>query len=93
MSCGVGHRLGSDLTLLWLWCSPAATAPIEPLAWEPPYGAGAALRRQIIIIIIIVRRRSVAFVASVINECIQNKSMHTKYRPKNMNIVVIWKSG
>mgnify|MGYP007088182029 CR=1 FL=1 len=82
----------------WLWCRPAATAPIEPLAWEPPYAAGAALRRQIIIIIIIiVRRRSVAFVASVINECIQNKSMHTKYRPKkiteNMNIVVIWKSG
>ena len=26
--------------LLWLWCRPAATAPIRPLAWEPPYAAG-----------------------------------------------------
>ena len=23
-----------------------ATAPIRPLAWEPPYAAGAALKRQ-----------------------------------------------
>ena len=28
VSCGVGHRCGSDLTLLWLWYRPAATAPI-----------------------------------------------------------------
>ena len=28
MSCGVGHRHGSDPKLLWLWCRPAATAPI-----------------------------------------------------------------
>ena len=41
MSCGVGHRRGSDLVLLWLWCGPAATAPIRPLAWELPYAAGA----------------------------------------------------
>ena len=34
MSCGIGHRLGSDLVLLWLWCRPAATAPIWTLAWE-----------------------------------------------------------
>ena len=27
--------------MLWLWCRPAATA-IRPLAWEPPYAAGAA---------------------------------------------------
>ena len=46
MSCGVGRRCGSDLALLWLWSRPAATAPIRPLAWEPPYAAGAALRRQ-----------------------------------------------
>ena len=26
-----------------MWCRPAATAPIQPLAWEPPY---AALKRQ-----------------------------------------------
>ena len=46
MSCGVGHRLGSDLALLWLWCRPAATALIQPLAWEPPYAVGVALKIQ-----------------------------------------------
>ena len=30
--------------LLWLWCRAQATAPIRPLAWEPPYAAGAALK-------------------------------------------------
>ena len=39
MSCGVGCRLGSDPELLWLWHRPMATAPIRPLAWEPPYAA------------------------------------------------------
>jgi len=39
MSSGVGRR---DPELLWLWCRPAATAPIRPLAWEPPYAVGAA---------------------------------------------------
>ena len=34
-----------DLSLLWLWCKPAATALIRPLAWEPPYAAGAALEK------------------------------------------------
>ena len=29
-----------DPALLWLWHRPAATAPIRPLAWEPPYAAG-----------------------------------------------------
>ena len=38
MRYGVGHRRGSDLVLLWLWCRLAAAAPIQPLAWEPPYG-------------------------------------------------------
>ena len=33
MSCGVGHRHGSDLVLLWLWRRPAATALIRPLAY------------------------------------------------------------
>ena len=45
MSCGVGHRRGSDLVLRWLRCRLAATAPIQPLAWEPPYAAGATLKR------------------------------------------------
>ena len=44
MSCGVGHRRGSDSALLWLWHRPAAIAPIKPLAWEPPYAAGVALK-------------------------------------------------
>ena len=35
-----------DLALLWLWCTPAATAPIGPLAWEPLYAVGAALKSQ-----------------------------------------------
>ena len=43
MSCGVGCRLISDPALLWLCCRPAATAPIRPLAWEPPYATGATL--------------------------------------------------
>ena len=28
--------------MLWLWRRPVATAPIRPLAWEPPYAAEAA---------------------------------------------------
>jgi len=28
------------------WCRPAATALIRPLAWEPPYATGAALRKK-----------------------------------------------
>ena len=46
MSCGVGGRRRSDPTLLWLWRRPATTALIRPLAWEPPYAMGAALKRQ-----------------------------------------------
>ena len=46
MSCGIGGRRGSDLGLLWLWRRQAGTGPIGPLAWEPPYAAGVALKRQ-----------------------------------------------
>ena len=28
------RRYGSDPVLLWLWCRPAATAPIQLLPWE-----------------------------------------------------------
>ena len=49
MSSGVGRRRGSDLAGLWLWCRLAAVAPICPLAWGPPYAAGAALKKKIII--------------------------------------------
>ena len=34
-----------DLVVLWLWRRLAAVAPIRPLAWEPPYAAGAALKK------------------------------------------------
>ena len=46
MSCGIGPRRGLDPALLWLWRRLAATALIGPLAWEPPYAMGVALRRQ-----------------------------------------------
>ena len=45
MSCGIGHRLGSDLELLWLWCGQAAVALIGPLVWEPLHAKGMALKR------------------------------------------------
>ena len=39
----------ADAARIWrcreLWCRPAATAPIRPLAWEPPCAAGVALKR------------------------------------------------
>ena len=43
MSCGVGHRLGSDPELLWLWRRLAASALIRALVWETPYTRSAAL--------------------------------------------------
>ena len=42
----VSRRRGSDPALLRLWCRPAATALIRPLAWEPPYAVNMALKRQ-----------------------------------------------
>ena len=42
VSCGEGCRHGSDPVLLWLWRRLVATAPIRPLAWEPPHAAGVA---------------------------------------------------
>ena len=42
VSCSVGCRRGLDPKLLWLWPKLAATAPIGPLAWDPPYAVGAA---------------------------------------------------
>ena len=46
MCCGVGRRRSSDPALLWLWCTPAATAPIRPPGWEPPYAEGMALEKK-----------------------------------------------
>ena len=46
MSCGVSHRCGSDLVLLWLQCRPVATALIRPLTWELPYAVGVVLKTK-----------------------------------------------
>ena len=39
------RRRGSDLTLQWLWCGPAAVALIRSLSWDPPYAVGTALKK------------------------------------------------
>ena len=46
VSCGLGHRRGSDPMLLWLWWRLAAAAWIPPLAWELPCAVGAALKKK-----------------------------------------------
>ena len=43
---GVCCRHDSDLVLLWLWCWLAATAPIQPLAWELLYATCVALKKK-----------------------------------------------
>ena len=45
-SCGRGRRRGLHLVWLWLWYRLAATDLIRPLAWEPPYAAGVALKKR-----------------------------------------------
>ena len=44
MNCGKSRRHDLVLALLWLW--PAAVALTGPLAWEPPYAMGTALKRK-----------------------------------------------
>ena len=46
MSCGVVRRCGWDPALLWLWCRQVAIAPTPPLAWDPSYAVGAALKSK-----------------------------------------------
>ena len=46
MSYGVGWRCDLDSALLWLWPRPAAAAPIQPIAWEPPYAMGVVLKKK-----------------------------------------------
>ena len=45
MSCGVGCKSYLDPALLWLWHRLVAVVPFGPLAWEPPYAMGIALKR------------------------------------------------
>ena len=46
MSCGVGCRCNSNPELLCLWHRSAAIVLIQPLAWEPPYATGVALKKN-----------------------------------------------
>ena len=39
-------RLGSCVAVLW-WCRLATVAAIQPLAWELPYAASAALKKKV----------------------------------------------
>ena len=65
MSCGVDCRRGLDPVLLWLWCRPVVTAPIGPLAWEPPYAAGAAQETA-------KRQKKKKFHCLALKQCISN---------------------
>ena len=38
-------QMRSHLVLLSLWHKPAAVALIQPLAWEPPYAIGVAVKQ------------------------------------------------
>ena len=40
------NQWAKDPTLLWLWCRLAVVALIQPLAWEPPYAVGGALKSK-----------------------------------------------
>ena len=46
MSCGAGRRHSWNPALLQPWLRLVATAPIGPLAWEPPYDVSVALEIQ-----------------------------------------------
>ena len=63
----MGRRLGSDPTLLWLWCRPAAVALNRPLAWEFPYAVGTALKSKKKKSSLMIPNLDVAHVITVIN--------------------------
>ena len=65
--------------LVWLWCRPAATARIWPLAWEPPYAKGAALKRQKTKNKIKIQNVSMLIHISQLNWCI---SFHYRNKPQ-----------
>ena len=45
--CRSQTRLGSCVTgAVGLWHRPAAAAPIQALAWEPPHASSAALKKK-----------------------------------------------
>ena len=78
MSCDVGLRCGSDLALLWLWCRPAATALIRPLAWEPPYALGAPKKTT-----------TKKYKDKETTQAHHVKTPKTKYKNKYLNIFIL----
>ena len=46
MSCGVGHRHGLDLELLWLWYRLGGGGGIRPGAWELACAWGVTLKME-----------------------------------------------
>ena len=48
VSCGLGHRLGSDSKLQWLWCRPGSCSSdsTPSLASKLLYAAGWALKNK-----------------------------------------------
>ena len=79
----MGHSLGWDPMLLWLWRRPPAVALIRLLAWEPPYAMGAALKRKakiiiIIIIIVIINKSYLKHKAHSLTTCPQESLLKKK---------------
>ena len=47
MNCGIDHRCGSNLALLWLWCRPAASCNSDSTPSPgTSYATGTALKRK-----------------------------------------------
>ena len=46
MNCGIGHKHNWDPTVLWLCHRPAASALIQPLAWEILYVTGSVQKKK-----------------------------------------------
>ena len=85
MGCGVGSRRSLDLVLLW--CRPVATAPNGPLAWEPPYTKGVALK--------ITKDKKKKLFCTFNNSYKENKCLHHSkypYQDDNLKIFEVWSS-
>ena len=65
-SCGVDRRRGLDPQ--WLWCRPAATALIRPLALELPYTTCVALKRK-------TKQSSIFSLLDYFCSCVKNVTM------------------
>ena len=102
MNCGVGHRCGLDLVLLWLWHRLAATAPIQPLAWEPPYAKGVALTtitfnktnsKQMKVNILSIFRKKQSYILSKLKKAQVKLQSNRKNTKENKNKSIILKGN